>query len=171
MIEDSKTVSKCRRCCRWLRAIFDEDTVTQIMLKRQDLTRGDWPGAGLALAYGLIAVFLGFVLLILRYTALYDEMGSALFSEPRTQFKVTYELMWIVHLILWGLATAYWPLTYIPNNWCFALFYVKWYDHGGNWAGAIVGSMLAFSFLMAACKDPNSATVTTLVLYLVIMVG
>ena len=147
---------------------FVDTAVTQFKAEPYD---DDMWNMILTISFGVIFFINGFVPLIFRFTAWEKDLGSKAFSVINS-FSVTYELMWILHLILWGYLTVILPLLFIPNmpQW-FVDYFFQVLIWGGNWGGAALAAILFTFFLISVAEDESTPEILTVVMYPIMMTG
>ena len=128
--------------------LFDEDGITQVTAQYHDLTGTEMPPITMSIIYGVIAFIVGFVPLIVRFAA----NSTAVFDSG----TYSIEIMWMVHVVLWGLEAIFWPFTYLKDHWHWALFYLRWYDIGINWAGVIVAFIITILLIVQAATGTSN---------------
>ena len=125
----------------------------------------------ISILYGVVLFAEGFIPLIFRFADPYflARWGAYLPFFNLSVFPMSYDIMWVLHLIIFGVPFLLWPFTYIPNTVDFTNYWLHWVDKGANWAGAIFGVAFLILWIVSIILTPTTAELTTLIYYPIVM--
>ena len=102
---------------------------------------------------GLAALLKAIMPVILRYAAADSDVTATTSDLYPSAFGV----WWIGNIIVWGLLTLLWPITYFSIT-VIIDFYLAATWWGGYWGGIGLASLAAILLLVSATQDSNAWT-------------
>ena len=85
-------------------------------------------------------------------------------------FGITYDLMWPLHIIIWGFMLLLWPLTYLSIQ-LFIDFYTSYWVYMGKWAGTCLAGLIELLFLISFHDGVEEEKYVTVIIYTIVMGG